>query len=61
MGAVVTESTPVSVTEWLTVDEYAAVKRRSKWTVYRYLKAGLIPGSEQLVPGGRYRIPASAA
>ncbi|NKY20864.1 helix-turn-helix domain-containing protein [Tsukamurella spumae] len=49
------------MTEWLTVDEYAAVKRRSKWTVYRYLKAGLIPGAEQLVPGGRYRIPASAA
>lgn len=49
-----------SPAEWMTVEEYAAVKRRSKWTVYRHLKAGLIPGAEQPVPGGSYRIPVTA-
>lgn len=46
---------------WLTVEDYAALKRRSKWTIYRHIKQGLIPGAEQVVEHGEIRIPVPAS
>lgn len=48
-------------TRYITPEEYAQLRRMSMTTVYRHLKRGVVPGAEQPVPGGAYRIPVDAA
>ncbi|ACY19895.1 hypothetical protein Gbro_0565 [Gordonia bronchialis DSM 43247] len=45
---------------YLTVSEYAALMRISKWAVYDRIRAGLIPGVHQIAKGATYRIPRAA-
>jgi hypothetical protein len=40
--------------ETITVDEWCAIARSTRFTVYRHLKAGLIPGFQA---GDSWRIP----
>ena len=51
----------MAATRYVTPEEYAVLKRLSKGTVYRHLRRGLIPGAEQVVKHGSYRIPVPAA
>lgn len=51
------QASTVERTRWVGVAEYAAIKNLSVRTVYTYLKAGLIPGAEQVGPGRMHRIP----
>lgn len=44
---------------WLSVDEYARLRRLSGKTVYRHLREGLVPGAEK-VGGATWQIPIPA-
>ena len=37
--------------EWVTVAECCEYTRRSRWTIYRYIRRGMLQAS-QIVPGG---------
>lgn len=43
--------------EWVSPADYARIHDLSVKTVYRRLRAGLIPGAEQPAPGHAVRIP----
>ena len=46
---------------WMAPAEYAAHRRLGIATVYRWLKAGQIPGAEQVADGHSWRIPVHTA
>lgn len=51
-----TQTAPRAVT-WVTPADYARIHDLSVKTVYRRVRAGLIPGAEQPAPGHAVRIP----